>query len=671
MTNIKVNEPSEKKEKKSRRNNPDFQYTVYKMDITVNEKDIPQELWNAARTMQDLWNNLVEVFNWQEDQLGLDVNKNSEGKVDKSVRSKINEGYREKIKDVLLSYKDKLDWCNIDQIKNRFDKTIDNFNSARIKGQKNSKGNITPGPPSKKFGLNELRFLWRSANRGRPLNEFFMPNLRPDRGGTKPVFLHSKNITEDYYYDPKNDILNPSSSVDKEFTPFNINGVFKIGINAVPMKFKALIYRALPQIRLKHKCNFNEVDWRSQYNYYLHLKPSLRNDYTISEEAFQIWKAEQESVADDRDLKLKIWNGGIKEVALIGVLKRPFGWKWTINITFELPPNHEYINIYKREQTGRIAAVDLGWRDMGSYYRLAVVADNFGNFYEFRLPSELDTKSRKWFADKVKKQSSDEFTTLNFMPLSQDSRREVQTKLDKAKDQLKDKVVEQIYTLPNDIRPNLEYWKDAGNKRIGKLLRDIRDYEKNTFGLISLRDDIEEYFRLNTEIYSRVLRNIDQTRQRALDWYYGNLAAWLGDNFDKVIWEGDLNLKGMAEQADKSPIIKAAAKNRQWVSLSLLRNKIKNSLSKRGRELVDHPCAYTSQTCSICGEKIMKSSDIILYCRNSHAVERDRNSSSFMLKQYTEMKEGTPAPIAENFKRIISRTSSGVEIQVSSRTAKA
>lgn len=670
MSEVKTTESLEKKKgKRPQRSNPDFQYTVYKMDIVVNEKDIPQEVWNTGRIMQDLWNNLVDVFDWQEGQLGLDVNKNSEGKVDKTVRSEINKEYKTRFNEVLVSYRDKLDLYSIEQVKNRFETTIDNFTDARIKGRKNFKGNITPGPPSKKFGLNELRFLWRSKNNGRPLKEFFMPSLT--REGVRPVFIHNKNISEDCYYDSNNDILNPDQLDAEGFIPFNVKGIFKIGINSAPLTFNALVYRPLPRIRLKHKYNFNDTDWRNQYNYYLNLNPKLKNEDNLSDEAFQKWKAEQENTVSDKDLKLKIWNGGIKEVALIGVLKRPFGWKWTINITFELPPDHEYINIYKRKQTGRIAAVDLGWRDMGNYYRLAVVADNFGNFYELKLPSELDTKSRRWFADKVSKQSSDEFSTLNFMPLSQNSRREVQTKLDDAKNQLKKKVVDQIHTLPEHIRPDLKYWEEAGNKRIGKLLRDIKDYEKETYGLIALRDDIEEYFKSNTEIYTRVLRNIDQTRQRSLEWYYGNIAAWLGDNFDKVIWEGDLNLKGMAEQVDKSPIIKAAAKNRQWVSLSLLRNKIKNSLSKRGRELVDHPCAYTSQTCSICGEKIMKSSDIILYCCNGHSVERDRNSSSFMLKQYTEMKEGTPAPIAENFKRIIARTSSGVEIAVGSRAAKA
>lgn len=328
-------------------------------------------------------------------------------------------------------------------------------------------------------------------------------------------------------------------------------------------------------------------------------------------------------------------NAIVKSVSWVGkrLKNRGFNnsksdWIWSIDVAVEIPSEEK-----KTVSVSRIAALDVGWRKNGNYLRVGAILDTDGNTLELRIPVHHESKSAK---DGKLAISLDEIINL---------------------DEQKGNLVEETKAKLKELGV-----KNLTKMREGGLFRMISETENSE--ILDVLNDFKAKF---LPLSSKRVRSFDRLNKYR-DWLYQNIASWLAENYDSLIWEGQLNLKEMAEDRkdlnkvntvadyELEKIRRKAAKYRNLASIYGFRDYLKKAFAKKGKSIIDGVTAYTSRTCSECGEKVEKFHNIEFVCPNGHNFDRDFNAAKNLLNQVEgNFKKGERLVIPNSANRDLSK----------------
>lgn len=308
----------------------------------------------------------------------------------------------------------------------------------------------------------------------------------------------------------------------------------------------------------------------------------------------------------------------IKRICLVGKLVRPFGWKMFLQITVEVPPE----SIIEHPKTKRTAAIDVGWRHIGDYLRIAVIADSDGNTFEVRLPDDFTPPQTKKFITRIK--------GGNEYPSSLAGIQKMQSIQDGIIESTKSRIMEMYNDIPDELKPDKKSWHLVRLQGLVRLHKSIAAFYSKTEDSLLIFEVFKDFFE-RYDFWARKIRAAQLRMSQSRIETYRRVADFLSKNYDTIIWEGDLSLKRIAEQDTSEYALIEAAKYRQFASVSDLRLKILSSVAKHGRKIVPHETRGTSRSCSLCGGEIIPHAKLYVECANGHKHDQDINSAKFML----------------------------------------
>lgn len=311
----------------------------------------------------------------------------------------------------------------------------------------------------------------------------------------------------------------------------------------------------------------------------------------------------------------------VKRVAWLGEWQpRPWNdeyWVWHLAIWLEIPPEAFVITPDGQTQAG----VDLGWRKFDDYLRIGYICDSAGRNVELRLPLEMSSFQ----------------TRRHSLPSSWEDKREMDAQISAQVDVTKVtiKPLLQAADLPADIRRSvgqLQKMRQGGLKKLRVMLAGLYETEYWSSEVEEVIQVLDDWHAMDSRLSYQV-NQLSRRLVRRREWLYGNLAKWLWETYGMVVWEGDLDVKVMAEDADKEPALKAANRYRQIAAIGELRRFIERAAIKYGGELVDGEAAGTTNKCSVCGALVLTGPARMLICANGHLQDQDYNAAKNLLSR--------------------------------------
>lgn len=308
----------------------------------------------------------------------------------------------------------------------------------------------------------------------------------------------------------------------------------------------------------------------------------------------------------------------LKRVALTGRFEPSLrhqgddGWRWSVLLSLEIPPWPS------AEPTGRSMGLDVGWRVRKTGLRVAVVTDGT-RAWELLLPWEnANRQLRRRQQHYASKDGVALETTGNWRRLWT-----WQSEIDQALEACKAALRSLDHTTwPEEAR---QMWQGHVRMRSGGLRRLARVLLADGCTVTCLDEWLVRHAVSQRRFRGAQLHILNQ--RKAL---YRLFAEWIARYADVVSWEGDLNLKTLAEaDVTGNAALQQARKYRQMAGLTQLRQYIHEALAKRGRQVVDHEAAYTTQRCSVegCLGVITPGADLFLYCSEGHGEDQDVNAA--------------------------------------------
>jgi len=359
-------------------------------------------------------------------------------------------------------------------------------------------------------------------------------------------------------------------------------------------------------------------------------------------------------------------NAILKYASWCGARHPVRGWQWTLQLTVELPPSAVSQNspsltakapdvaLDKLERDPRPdAALDLGWRRLDDYLRIGILLSTDGAVYEIRLPlAGTANKDVRRLHRMIAKRAERTGEPLVRLPTTIFEIWELQTQtdleLEYVKEQLRAVVSKEM--VPEDVQgviTNLSKVRAGGLRKLQRALgvelagdhvpvADIAPLEAASELLTEWRTGSERARKLISDTRDRL--------QRRRRWYYEQIARWLANNFRRLIWEGDLSLREMAEQtprlsaAGPDAALKEAAKFRQYASLYELRSRIErmSALPDNNGWLIPGKKNRTTSECDECGAACKSSASLYVTCENGHRRDQDVRSTRNLLAQIVD-----------------------------------
>jgi hypothetical protein len=520
-----------------KRNRQDWPVTVHKYHVEP-IGELPETLWQTAKAMQRLWNNLATLHEETRKKVAESL-EGVEEKEQSMIRREIWAGFKKQAE--TLAKTSGLNWeC--------WPEVLDRFDTACRTAKDHPAKDGSPGWPHVHHGLQRIAIPHRFTGGGAELKSLFSEKA-------KRFSLRSSNRLA--------------------------RGSF--GIGEAQINFNIVLHRQLPAGAI---------------------------------------------------VKKVVWLGH----------RDVFGWHWSIAVTVEIPPQA------KRANLGRTAALDVGWRKIGDYLRIGMLTDCDGNSFEFRLPLIASTSKTRRANEHIYKRdnSFDEMIPESYYEaLNLDER--IGLMVEDVKSKLRASLPD---NLPEEIRASVGQLTKMRQGGLVRLLRaleaaGIAEQSQNEIRAWLIEND--KLRRRKTALETRLLN-----RRR---WIYGNIAAWVAQRYDVLIWEGGLNIKSMIESSDKAHALKLADRYHQWAATSELRLQIKNAAAKSGMQIIDGVTAFSSSTCNVCGEQVEKADEFQLRCGNGHSFDRDVNGARNLLAQViTDVEDGLEVvELTEELRRYIVR----------------
>lgn len=305
----------------------------------------------------------------------------------------------------------------------------------------------------------------------------------------------------------------------------------------------------------------------------------------------------------------------VKRVQLVG--RKPHGrmrdWTWTLNVTVETPP------VPVRPRMLPAIGVDIGWRKMDGYTRVAVLQDSDGRQFEVRLGDESPNyRSRR-----------------HDLPCGWEDLEVYQQRMDRMVDQTKERIAG--YLFNNVTSEEFERaTMHLDRMRIGGLVR-LKQQESCPKWIAGMIEGLLAAF-------DHVLKNQRELRERLIArrrYVYRSIARWLVESYDVIAVE-DMDISDMAEDfPDRDPALRAAQRQRHYASVSELRRYIREACGSSGATVVNVPAAKTTVTCRHCGQEARPGKQLVLECPCGRQWDQDLNAAGNLLAAAIEV-TGTP-----------------------------
>lgn len=339
----------------------------------------------------------------------------------------------------------------------------------------------------------------------------------------------------------------------------------------------------------------------------------------------------------------------VKRYSLVGHYEKSAeAWEWRMVFQLEVPPVRVLYPV-----TNRIVAIDAGWRVHRERaicegdIRAMTIYDGH-QAYEYVIPFDLSNarERRPEYAGKPRIDLRETW-------------------------EIKSRRAGWLESCKDDIRKlDVSAWPDRAIRALSGLTK-MRDE-----GLLRIREMLEaeglvcepiEAWQEKDSQAWRQQRHIERRWIESRNSLWRQWAAELAEQCDVIIWEGDLDLRNMAEQAGKRKAkrkadhslngdweertidertLEAAAKWRVMASLSQARLWIREAMAKRVREIIDDQTAWSSQICSICNGRIEPSPQLMVECENGHRMDQDVNTCRYYWDRLEEDVRAAAVPLA-------------------------
>jgi hypothetical protein len=305
----------------------------------------------------------------------------------------------------------------------------------------------------------------------------------------------------------------------------------------------------------------------------------------------------------------------IKGVTWLGELHAVKGWQWAIAVSLETK------RLIDDRPNLPAAAIDLGWRTMGDYIRIGMLADSDGNIVELRFPLEASTyHSRRHGIVSGWRDLLAIDRTISL--LVEDVKAKVYahfTKLDNL--------------LPEEIKAMAG---GLARARQGGLVRLLRGLQEQQF-CAAAQSDLKTWLVENDRM--RSVRSALQDRLiHRRQWLYRNLSAFVARRYGAIAIEGDLRIKEMIEreQGPEEYALDAARRYHQWAAVAELKGYIEQAAVKYGSQLIKQKAAWTTRTCHVCREQAEGGAARELTCPRGHRWDQDVNAAVNLLGTLTK-----------------------------------
>jgi hypothetical protein len=329
--------------------------------------------------------------------------------------------------------------------------------------------------------------------------------------------------------------------------------------------------------------------------------------------------------------------GFVKQVAWLGeyrwhedAAKR---WTWHIAISVEVPPQ----SLPNPGDSALVAGLDIGWRRLEDYIRVGLIRDSLGRTFEICLP--LDASNYRTRRDNLP----------SSWPDAWDLMRKMDKTVEDTKQELKQLLGKKDVQLPANLKRSVAHLQRAKAGGLRRLLRGLQDVE-NPDAAVTAAVDLLIRWRAEYNAIRQAYNAITGRLKRRREWTYGNVARWLAETYDVIVWRGDLNIKGLAEDKEKKErgALQGSMKYRQISAPSSLRGAIRHAASKYGAEIVEVSGIKTTTRCSVCDGDILPGPELVLTCENGHAMDQDLNGAINLLRSQIDCDDPGPADLRTN-----------------------
>lgn len=510
-----------------KRKRPDYRQVVYKFWARPIAA-LPDEYWEHAKGMQQLWNDLVEYRETFYEQ----VKDLPDAERKEKWKGEFSAGCRSRAQASSIGYEST-------------EAVLARFQTASVAAAK-SKATLR-----KQYGLRKINIHHRYTGGGLPVEKFLNQSERAKR-------VRFDRVPEEAYE------KRGRAAQRQRFT----EGVFSVG--DASFNFDVHAGRQIPSDAI-----VKQVRWCADFNQNRRRKEIEQRE------------GEPRAQLDSR-------------------------WESSLQILVEIPPVPK-----PKHDTRPIASLDLGWRLMnqGSYVRIGYLVDSEGNQIEFRLP--VNYRNQDVVNDKLPNGDYTYYTWSDLFVLDG----KIGTSVQETKGR--------IYSLVP-----ARHYSGWVKMRQGGLYKIIRELAES--GEAAEAQEILSAWRIRYEHLAMIRIGLWEKLKRRQDWWYGNLAAWLTKRYRAVVWEGELNLKEIAE-APLSMVTDAALKRgqkfRSWASLYKLRQKIAFGGVKNFCDMIAAPTVDSTITCHECGDRMIRSgAALLIECPNGHRHDQDYNAAMNFLQ---------------------------------------
>lgn len=372
---------------------------------------------------------------------------------------------------------------------------------------------------------------------------------------------------------------------------------------------------------------------------------STEGVFGVGETSFRFDTVVDRQIPEGAIVKQVLWCGDFTATRRRADIERREGepraaldsrWHWSIAILLELPP----VQKPAVEDRRPVAGLDLGWRVMaeGSYVRIGYLVDSDRNRVELRLPIVYRNKAvrrgnQAGWADKHETEVF--YTWYDLVALDEKIGADIQSTKDT------------LYPLaPARYHAGWVKMRQGGLYKILRELEESGEAEDALEMVKAWQARYEPLAQIRTALWERL-----KARQ---EWWYRNLAAWMTRRYKAITWEGDLNLKELAEEKHSmtdAAALKRAQKFRGWASLYRLRESIKQAGEKNWCEIVGAPTEDSTLTCSTCGEIMSRNGGKLqIRCLAGHEHDQDYNAGmNFLQWGYDQGFVASPQSTGESY----------------------
>lgn len=293
----------------------------------------------------------------------------------------------------------------------------------------------------------------------------------------------------------------------------------------------------------------------------------------------------------------------IKNVRFVGDFTRAFQWEFSIVIQVE----HEAVTVENSNEAR--CAIDVGWRNMGDYYRVGMLFDG-KNYEELICPKDYSTSS-------IRRNNARAAETDWMIPIPETHAdvRDLQQLRDNRLNEVKQSLLELLPAKPVGF-------EKMGVRGLRKLASETDDdYVR------ALLTDFLAWDSPRHRIQTSAIQRMERSRTK----YYELIAIGICRKYGSVSIES-LDVKGMAEEADKPIALAKADRGRQIVAPASFLMILTTTAKRLGAAVTKKVAAYSTIRCE-CGRTTQATANLLIECECGSKIDQDKNAARNLFSQ--------------------------------------